>query len=81
MSEKELIRTARSRLIERIKKVDDLSLLAHMGGLLEPGSEDWWGSLPAKVKASVRKGVEQADRGEFVPDDEVRRIRAQWRGQ
>lgn len=79
MSEKELLRTTRSRLIERLKKVDDLSLLVHMDGLLEPGSDAWWSSLPAKVKASVQKGIEQADREEFVSDEEVRKARAQWR--
>lgn len=79
MSEKELLRTTRSRLIQRLKAVDDLSLLVHMDGLLEPGSDAWWSSLPAKVKTSVRKGIEQADRGEFVPEEEVRRVRAQWR--
>lgn len=79
MSEKELLRATRSRLIQRLRKVDDLSLLVHMDGLLEPGSDDWWRSLPAKVKASVRKGIEEADRGEFVPDEEVQRVRAQWR--
>ncbi len=50
-----------------------------MDGLLVPGSDDWWRSLPTKVKASVRKGIEEADQGEFEPEDEVQRVRAQWR--
>ena len=79
MSQKELLRAARSRLIKRIKAIDDVTLLKHMDGLLEPGSEDWWSSLPAKVKASLKQGLAQADRSEFVPDEEVRRVRAQWR--
>ncbi|MBS1940117.1 MAG: hypothetical protein JST38_04490 [Bacteroidetes bacterium] len=79
MSEKELLRITRSRLIERLKKVEDLGLLTHMDSLLEPGSEAWWSSLPTKVKASVLTGIEQADKGEFVSDEEVRKVRAQWR--
>lgn len=79
MSEKELLRITRTRLIERLKRVEDIGLLAHMDSLLEPGSEAWWGSLPAKVRASVQKGIEQADRGEFAPEEEVRKVRAQWR--
>lgn len=80
MSEKELLRSTRSRIIERIKKLDDLALLVHMDSLLEPGSEDRWHSLPAKVKASIRTAVGQADNKEFVPEDKVKSVRAQWRG-
>ena len=79
MSEKELLKVVRADLIKRLRSVEDLSLLEHMGRLLEPGSVDWWKSLPTKVQASVRRGLEQADSGEFVPDTEVRKVRDQWR--
>lgn len=80
MTEKQLLISRRAHLIARIKKVDDVSLIAHIDGLLDPGSEAWWNSLPAKVKKSVEKGLAEADRGEFVPEEEVRKVRAQWRG-
>ena len=79
MSEKELLRTTRSRIIERVKELDDLALLVHMDGLLEPGSEGRWDSLPARVKTSIKTAVDQAEQEEFVPDEVVKKVRTQWR--
>lgn len=80
MTDKQLLVSRRARIIARIKEVDDASLIAHIDGLLDPGSDAWWSSLPAKVKKSVEKGLAEADRGEFVPDEEASRARAKWRG-
>jgi len=52
-----------------------------MDGLLEPGSDVWWSSLSAKTKASVQQGIAEADANDFVPEEEVRKARAQWRSQ
>lgn len=79
MSEIELLRITRTGWIECLRKVEDVGLQTHMDSLLEPGREAWWGSLPPKMRASVRKGIDQANKGGFVPEEEVRKVQAQWR--
>jgi predicted transcriptional regulator len=45
-----------------------------IGAVLLALTEEEWtriGELDAETRAAIREGLEQAERGEFVPDDEI----------
>ena len=78
MATRSTITTTKARLIRRIRATSNLSLLRYVDGLMESSSEEWWDSLPTAVKASIKRGEAQADRGELVPDAAVRKQIREW---
>lgn len=79
MATKDTIASTKERLIRKIRSTRNLQLLEYLDGLMDTGHSSWWETLPSGLRASVKKGIEEADRNEFVPADEVKRVRAQWR--
>ena len=39
---------------------------------------DWWDELPDNVKADVEEAIRQADSGETIPHDKVKKNYAKW---
>lgn len=61
-------------LILQILQTNDQVLLEHLAEYFQNllANKDWWEELTETQKELVRRGSEQIDRGEVVPDSVVR---------
>ena len=39
---------------------------------------DWWDNMPDDAKAKLEKSLEEGDRGETIPHEEVKKKYPQW---
>jgi predicted transcriptional regulator len=57
----------------------DGKVVKMMHAMLEVDAEaDWWDEMPDNVKADVEEAIRQADRGETIPHDEVKKKYSKW---
>lgn len=56
-------------IVERLADLSDEAVLQQIENLLKP-SVDFWDELSDTQRASIIKGLEQANRGEHVPFDQ-----------
>ncbi len=66
----------KSDLFELIEQTDDLQVLEAIKVLLQnrAGKQDFWELLPDEQKKSIERGLEQADKGETVANEEFIRV-------
>lgn len=65
----------KSSIARLVKGTTDNSLLEAVYALLSRAnndSDDWYENLSPQAKASIQRGIEDADNGRFVPDSEVK---------
>ena len=64
----------KNELILKILQTDDQVLLEHLAEYFQNllANEDWWDELTEAQRDMIRRGSEQIDRGEVVPDSVVR---------
>ena len=64
----------KNALILQILQINDQALLEHLVEYFQhlSANKDWWEELTAAQKELIRRGSEQVDRGEVVPDSVVR---------
>jgi len=66
-------------LVQMILNTDQPNLLEKVSQILKQEKEtDWWVELPLSVQESVKKGMEQAKRGETRPHSEVMKKYQKW---
>ncbi len=65
-------------LIERITQANEETLLKLIG-LLNAEDKDWWNNLSEEDKASVERGLQQADKGNFVSHDDAMKVFDKWK--
>ncbi len=70
----------KSDLHNLIDKVEDTTILNAIRAILskEVKEGDFWDELPLSVQESVKRGMEQAKRGETRPHSEVMKKYKQW---
>ena len=39
---------------------------------------DWWDEMPDNVKADIEEAIRQADRGETIPHEDVKKKYSKW---
>ncbi len=73
--------TSTEILREKVKKYIDhankKSLLI-VEQILETKQDDWWDTLPAEVKLSVKDALKEIDNGKGIPHEEVKKMYPQW---
>lgn len=64
----------KNRIHSLVDTINDSEMLQAILTLLNRSDStgDWWDDLSDEQKASVERGLEQANRGEFVPASEVK---------
>jgi predicted transcriptional regulator len=67
------IQTEKIELAKMILSTNDLGLISQIKSLFKSKEENWWDELPANVKQGISESLEQADRGEFISYDEVKK--------
>ncbi len=63
------IETRKLNVIKKITLLKDDNILSEIENILK--SSDWWDELPAEVKKSIDKGIEQAKKGETMSHEDV----------
>lgn len=59
-------------LIERIVKSNDEALLQQVKNLLEEEEAESWEDMDPSLKASIKKGVAQAEKGQGIPHKKIK---------
>jgi predicted transcriptional regulator len=67
------IQTEKIELAKMILSTNDLGLISQIKSLFKSKEENWWDELPANVKQGISESLKQADRGEFISYDEVKK--------
>ena len=70
----------KSDLHSLIDKVEDTTILNAIKAILskEVKEGDFWEELPLRVQESVKRGMEQAKKGESAPHSEVMKKYEKW---
>lgn len=71
------VETIKIEVAQRILNLQDEEVLMKIQTLLN-SEKDWYNDLTEDDKASLQKGIEQADRGELIPHDEVMKAFEKW---
>jgi len=67
------IQAEKIELAKLILSTDDKTLIDQIKSLFNAKDENWWNELPASVKQGISESIEQADRGEFISYDDVKK--------
>ena len=73
------IKTERHDIIERLMQLDDESLLAEIRQLLDFHRHDFAHSIGKEEKASILRGIAQAEAGEGITHSEMQKKHSRWR--
>ena len=67
------IQAEKIELARLILSTNDTGLINQIKSLFKDKDENWWDELPASVKQGINESIEQANRGEFISYDEVKK--------
>ncbi len=67
------IQAEKIELAKLILSTDDTSLINQVKALFKKKEENWWEDLPASVKLGINESIDQANRGEFISLEEVKK--------
>ncbi|MEQ8713408.1 MAG: hypothetical protein RIC80_10340 [Cyclobacteriaceae bacterium] len=65
-------------LIQWLSSVDDLKVLDQISDIRAKDLKGWWSDISEEEKASIAKGVEDADKGNLKPHSEARKVYKKW---
>ncbi len=65
-------------LIQWLSSVDDLKVLDQISDIRAKDLKGWWSDISEEEKASITKGVEDADKGNLKPHSEARKVYGKW---
>jgi predicted transcriptional regulator len=68
----------RKEVKKYVDKADDRTLKIVHAMLEAEQDYDNWDELPAPLKASISRGLKQADKGEVIPHEEVVKKYKKW---
>lgn len=67
------IKARKLELVQRILDTDEEALLKQIELLFASGENDWWDRIPQETQMIIEEGIGQLDRGEGIPNQEVRK--------
>jgi predicted transcriptional regulator len=72
------VKQMRNEVKKYIDSADE-KVVKMVHAMLEVDAEaDWWDAMPDNVKADVEAAIKQADKGELIPHEEVKKRYPQW---
>lgn len=67
------------KIIEWITNLADESMIAKIKLLKDqPTETDWWNEISEAEKASIQRGIADAEAGRLIPHEKVRKKYEQW---
>jgi len=67
------IQTEKIELAKLILSTNDTGLINQIKSLFKDKEEKWWDELPLYAKQGINESLEQADRGEFISFEQVKK--------
>ncbi|TVR78461.1 MAG: hypothetical protein EA412_08470 [Chitinophagaceae bacterium] len=61
-----------------IDKEESLTVLRAIKILLEKHQPDWWEEISDEERSEIKESIEEANRGEVIPHDEVMKNPKKW---
>jgi thiamine pyrophosphate-dependent acetolactate synthase large subunit-like protein len=58
-------------IIEKLMQTQDEQILNQVKELLGITDKDWWDEISQAEKEAIQKGIDQLDKGEGIPHEEV----------
>jgi predicted transcriptional regulator len=72
------VKQMRNEVKKYIDNADE-KVVKMVHAMLEVDAEaDWWDAMPDNVKADVETAIKQADKGELISHEEVKKRYPQW---
>jgi predicted transcriptional regulator len=68
----------RSEVLNLVQEEKDNDLLAAIRELLLRKDADWWETIGTAEKASIKRGIAQADAGKGIPHAEAMKPYGKW---
>lgn len=65
-------------LIQWLSTLEDQSTIEQLIKFRKEKTKDWWDSISNEEKASIEKGIEEADAGNLKDHSEARRLYDKW---
>ncbi len=72
------VKAMREKVKDYIDTADEKVVKTVHAMLEADGANDWWNELPDNVKDEVEEAMQQADRGEGIPHEEIKKRYAKW---
>ncbi|VAW28442.1 hypothetical protein MNBD_BACTEROID07-922 [hydrothermal vent metagenome] len=72
------IQNIKIELIQWLTTLDDKSLLQKIIDLRNHQTKDWWNEISDAEKASIKKGISDAENGKLNSHSEARKIYEKW---
>ena len=66
------------QLIQWLSTLNDISIIDEIMKLREREKTDWWNELSLLEKASIDKGVKDAESGNLKPHSEAKKLYEKW---
>jgi len=67
------IQTEKIELVKLILGTNDTGLINKIKALFKKANHNWWDELPAHVQQGINESIEQANKGEFVSLEDVKK--------
>jgi hypothetical protein len=67
------IQAEKIELVKLILNTNDMALIDKIKSLFKSKEENLWGDLPDYVKKGIQESIDQANKGEFISLDEVKK--------
>lgn len=65
-------------LIQWLSSLEDESIIKKLLEFRKQETKDWWDQISEEERASINKGVEEANNKELKPHSEARKIFGKW---
>ena len=72
------IQSKKLELIQWLATVDDPDILKEFIALKQTKESDWWDEISPEERAEIEEGLDQADKGEVTPHEEVMAKYRKW---
>jgi len=72
------IQNQKIELIQWLSTLEDVSIIQKIVDLRKTESRDWWDSISDTEKASIEKGIADANAGKLNPHSKARDIYGKW---
>jgi predicted transcriptional regulator len=66
--------TTKLKLMQLLLQTQKKSVLAKIQSVFEEESSDWWHDLNQEEREEIQAGIEQADKGEYVDNDKIKKV-------
>ncbi len=72
------LQNTKIELIQWLTTLDDKSLIQKILDLRKSETKDWWNEISDSEKASIEKGLSDAENGKLNSHSEARKIYEKW---